>query len=63
MVPMVPASRAQQVETRMVPLKAFQIVSLCRMPFCPYIPFSVMFSSVTHHLVVRLSGSPVYRKE
>ena len=60
---MVPASRAQATLTSRVPLNAFQIVSLWRMPFCPYMPFSVMFSSVTHHLVVRLSGSPVYRKE
>ena len=63
MVPMVPASREQHTDTQMVPLKARQMVSLWRMPFWPYMPFSVMFSSVTHHLVVRLSVSPVYRKE
>ena len=56
---MVPAIREQHTLTQMVPLKARQMVSLCRMPFWPYMPFSETFSSVTHHLVVRLSASPV----
>ena len=60
---MVPASRAQHTLTQMVPRKACQMVSLCRMPFWPYMPFSVTFSLVTHHLVVRFLVSPVYRKE
>ena len=60
---MVPASSAQLTLTSMVPLKAFQMVLLYRIPFCPYIPFSVTFSLVIHHLAVRLLGSPVYRKE
>ena len=60
---MVPAISEQQTLTQMVPLKARQMVSLWRMPFWPYMPFSDTFSSVTHHLVVRLLASPVYRKE
>ena len=56
---MVPASRAQETDTRMVPRKARQMVSLWRIPFWPYMPFSVTFSLVTHHLVVRLPASPV----
>ena len=59
MVPMVPAISAQHTLTRIVPPKAFQIVLLYRMPFWPYMPFSVTFSEVIHHLVVRLDGSPV----
>ena len=58
-VPMVPAIREQHTLTQMVPLKARQMVSLCKMPFWPYMPFSETFSSVTHHFVVRLSVSPV----
>ena len=59
MVPMVPASSAQATETRIVPLKARQMVSLYKMPFWPYMPFSVTFSLVSHHLVVRFEASPV----
>jgi len=60
---MEPASSAQATETRIVPLNARQIVSLYKMPFWPYMPFSVTFSAVTHHLVVRFDASPVYRNE
>lgn len=56
---MVPAIRAQQTLTQTVPRKACQMVSLWRMPFWPYMPFSETFSSVTHHFVVRLPASPV----
>ena len=51
---MVPAVSAQHTATISVPLNAFQMVVLNRMPMLPYRPFSVMFSLVTHHLSVRL---------
>ncbi len=39
-----------------MPLNARQMVSLYKMPFWPYMPFSVTFSLVSHHLVVRFDG-------
>ena len=36
-----------------------RMVSLYKMPFWPYMPFSVTFSLVSHHLVVRFEASPV----